>query len=295
MTNETQAHTIVIDKNLQLTGAQGRPLLVDVYWKANSKPKPVVVWMHGLKGFKDWGPWRWVGIHWAENDLVAVFMNFSHNGTTPDTYDEIADEQAFAHNKLSYQLDDLKTVLEWIRSEKFIVPSEEVNAHQRVALVGHSMGGGIAIVGAAEFSDMVKGVVAWAPVSTFFNWSKEDIERWKQEGVLWVENKRTGKNLPLSVDVLTDWLNNQERLSPIKRIAELNIPVMLIHGTNDESVPPGESQKLQQAGNNVTLHLIDNANHTFGGYHPYWEGEMPPYLQQVSTLTLQFLKQKVFT
>lgn len=295
MTHETQNHTIVIDKNLQLTGAQGRSLLVDVYWKANAQAKPVVVWMHGFKGFKDWGPWRWVGIHWAENDLIAVFMNFSHNGTTPDTYDEIADEQAFARNKLSYQLADLKAVLEWIRSERFIVPPEEVSSQRKVALVGHSMGGGLAIVGAAEFSDMVAGVVAWAPVSTFFDWRQEDIEQWKQEGVFWVENKRTGKKLPLSADVLTDWLENKERFSPIKRIGELTIPVMLIHGTADESVPVSESQKLQSAGTNVTLHLIDDANHTFGGYHPYWEGEMPPHLQQVSILTLQFLKQKVFT
>ena len=40
-------------KNHKLIVPEGNPVTLDVYWLADNKPKPIVVFAHGFKGFKD--------------------------------------------------------------------------------------------------------------------------------------------------------------------------------------------------------------------------------------------------
>ena len=71
-------------KKLQIPGSAGKPILIDVTYKANTQRKQVVVFCHGFKGFKDWGPFNKMASHFANHDIVFVKFNFSYNGTTPD-------------------------------------------------------------------------------------------------------------------------------------------------------------------------------------------------------------------
>ena len=59
-----------------------RSFLLDIAWVPDQKPKPVVVFFHGFKGLKDWGPWHLMADFFAERGYVFVKFNFSHNGTT---------------------------------------------------------------------------------------------------------------------------------------------------------------------------------------------------------------------
>ena len=42
-------------ENIIVDGKHGKPILLDVYWEATDKPKNIVLFAHGFKGFKDWG------------------------------------------------------------------------------------------------------------------------------------------------------------------------------------------------------------------------------------------------
>jgi len=64
-----------------LTGlAHGRPFAADATWQPTGQPQPVVVFVHGFKGFKDWGHFGLLARFFAERGFVFVKLNLSHNG-----------------------------------------------------------------------------------------------------------------------------------------------------------------------------------------------------------------------
>lgn len=48
-----------------LPGSAGRPMLVRAYQSDNSHgAMPVIIFVHGFKGFMDWGPSHWCAGSW---------------------------------------------------------------------------------------------------------------------------------------------------------------------------------------------------------------------------------------
>ena len=101
-------------KKIQISGSAGNPILIDVTYKGNAQPKQVVVFCHGFKGFKDWGPFNKIAAHFAKQEIIFVKFNFSHNGTTVDDPLNFGDLKAFGNNNFCKELDDLSLVLDWI-------------------------------------------------------------------------------------------------------------------------------------------------------------------------------------
>ena len=75
---------MVIEKNLVLTRENKKPIAYDVYYTPNQNPKPIVIFCHGYKGFKDWGAWHLVAETFAREGFFFLKFNFSHNGGTID-------------------------------------------------------------------------------------------------------------------------------------------------------------------------------------------------------------------
>ena len=78
--------------NIVIEGSSGKPILIDATFNANAQAKQVVVFCHGFKGFKDWGPFNKIATHFAGQDIVFVKFNFSYNGTTindPINFDDL--------------------------------------------------------------------------------------------------------------------------------------------------------------------------------------------------------------
>ena len=64
-----------------LTGTRhGRAFEADATYRATSQLKPVVVFVHGFKGFKDWGHFPLLADFFAGQGFVFVKLNLSHNG-----------------------------------------------------------------------------------------------------------------------------------------------------------------------------------------------------------------------
>ena len=135
---------ITRERNLILQSKHGRPFLVDVYYQPDGLPKPVVIFCHGFKGFKDWGAFDIVAEKFAAAGFVYVKFNFSHNGTTVDHPMDFVDLDAFGNDNLSIEMDDLGVVIDWVCSAAFPVKATDVNT-QQLYLMGHSRGGGISI------------------------------------------------------------------------------------------------------------------------------------------------------
>src|SRR6187402_558735 len=86
-----------------------RPFLLDLTFIPDGKEKPIVVFIHGFKGFKDWGTFPLMAEYFAQHGFVFLKFNLSHNGTTPEDPTNFADLEAFGNDNFSIQLDDLST------------------------------------------------------------------------------------------------------------------------------------------------------------------------------------------
>lgn len=274
-------------KNNILEGKNNKPILLDYGYKTTQQQKPVVVFTHGFKGFKDWGHFNKMMEYFMANDFVFIKFNFSHNGGTIEQPIDFPDLEAFGNNNYTKELDDLEIVIDWVERNQ-LIPKEEINGNE-IYLIGHSRGGGISIIHAVE-DKRIKKLVTWAAVSDFLARLPQDLTKWKADGVLYVENARTHQQMPMYYQFVEDNLKNKERLNICKAAEKLTTPYLIVHGTNDEAVPVSEAQDLKQWSPTSELFLVDGGNHTFGAKHPFNETDFPMDVQLVLEKTVAFLK-----
>lgn len=279
---------MIKEKNLVLNPNEKNPIVYDAYYKMTQTPKPVVIFCHGYKGFKDWGAWRQMAERFASAGFFFIKFNFSHNGGTPQQPEDFPDLEAFANNTYTQELEDLEQIIEATITTRQFIQEADVD---KIALVGHSRGGGIVLIKAEENSK-IKKVVTWAGVSDFksrFNIGTPQFEQWQQTGIRYVENSRTHQQMPHYFNFYEDFLAHEKRLT-IKRAAKsIKKPHLIIHGSNDETVPLQEAKALHQWHPMSKLVIIEGANHVFGASHPWKEEEMPLDLQKVVQTSIDFL------
>ena len=154
--------------------------MADASYIMNNQKKPVIVFNHGFKGFKDWGPFNLVAERFAQAGFVFIKMNFSHNGVTIDHPNEFADLEAFAKNNFCIELDDSGVLIDYLFSEHNVLPKEEIDL-TRLYIMGHSRGGASVILKAYE-DTRIKAVTTWAAVNNLESWhSEEEIAYWKSK------------------------------------------------------------------------------------------------------------------
>src|SRR6056297_3498830 len=95
-------------ENLIYSGADDRMSPFDVFLSGSGADKPLVVFAHGYKGFKDWGAWHLVGKAFAEAGFDFLKFNFSHNGGTVAEPIDFPDLHAFSRNTYTKELEDLE-------------------------------------------------------------------------------------------------------------------------------------------------------------------------------------------
>lgn len=262
-------------------------MLLDVFYQADQKPKAIVVFAHGFKGFKDWGHFDLVATRFAKAGFVFVKFNFSHNGTTPADPLNFVDLEAFGNNNFTKELEDLRLVIDWCLSDESL--KEEVN-QEGLYLLGHSRGGGISILKAGEDS-RVKKLATWAAVSDLINRNKlRTIETWKREGVVFAKNARTGQNMPLYYQFYEDQVLNKERLNINHAVKRLSIPFLIVHGTADKAVDFKDAQDLKRSSKQAILLSIEGADHIFGVKHPFTLEQLPEHAELVLQKTISFFK-----
>lgn len=277
-------------KNIIVEGAAGRPMALDIFFKDSAVKNPVVIYVHGFNGFKDWGNFDLIAEEFADAGFVLVKFNFSHNGTTPQQPKEFADLEAFGNNSYTKQLTDLSIVTNWICDSNN--PYNKVLDTDNIYLIGHSMGGGISVLFAAE-DCRIKKLVTWAGISEcktpWGNWPLEKMKEWLLEGVQYYSNTRTNQQLPLYYQLYLDYKDNEERLSIEKAIKKLTIPVLICHGTLDIAVPVEKAYELKEWLPAAELFTIES-NHVFDRAHPWEKKYLPEAMDTVLQKTISFLQ-----
>ena len=254
-----------------IKGSENRSMAVDLRLDNQFSNQPVVIFVQGFKGFKDWGHFPKVGEKLAKAGFAFVSFNFTHGGTTIDQPTDFADLEAFGNNNYHKELFDTEQVINGI-SDGLLFPDVEMDRTQ-IFLFGHSRGGGICIVKASE-DERVKGLVTWNSIGDMKR-TQADLEVWMREGVIYISNARTNQQMPMYYQFVEDFFAQQERYDLETACSKIQVPGLFIHGTNDKTVPFEYGQKLNEWTANSKLKLIESGNHTFGGKHPFEEEELP--------------------
>ena len=266
-----------------------RPFGVDIRYTENGRKKPVILFIHGFKGFKDAMHFNAIADAVAQAGFVYVKMNLSHNGVTLDHPLEFVDLEAFANNNFSIELDDIGVMIDQLCSEQLDIPQAELDA-TRLYLAGHSRGGAVSILKACE-DVRVKKLVTWAAVSDLEGfWSAEFLKEWKIKGVQHIKNARTGQDMPMYYQIVEDFERHSDRFRISSQLTNLDVPFLAIHGTDDETVPVEALLMLKNAYPSLQTFRIDGASHTFGGKHPWTEPELPEHTQVLVEQMIDFLK-----
>ncbi|PHS10988.1 MAG: alpha/beta hydrolase [Kordia sp.] len=266
-----------------------KPILLDVSFNNNGKQKPILIFCHGYKGFKDWGCWNVMASHIANENFFFLKFNFSHNGGTIEQPIDFPDLNAFAENNFTKELEDLGNVISWVTNPENKY-SAELNL-QDIILVGHSRGGGIVTIKASE-DDRVTKLITLAGASDYKSRfpTGDQLAYWKKEGVAYVENARTKQQMPHFIQFYDNFMENEARLTISTATKKIRIPHLILHGTTDETVKFQEAEALHNWNVKSELFAVENANHVFGASHPWENDSLPDDLEIAVNKIINFSK-----
>lgn len=209
-------------------------------------PFPVVIVNHGYlrpqeyqPGFDSWRIADWMATH-GYLALMPDYRNYGGSSLGPNPF------------RIGYAIDVMNLIAQ-VGSLPQAIP-------EQIGIIGHSMGGGVSMW-PMVLSDEVDAVVLYAALSG-------DVARnWYHIRRYWDRD---------SMDALALIYGTPEQspqgyadISPINYLDRVRMPVMIHHGTMDESVPYWWSADLYErmltAGLNVTFWPYPGGSHTLGG------------------------------
>lgn len=277
-------------KKLQNISIPNQPLniLADLYYKEQNS-RELVVFCHGFKGFKDWGAWHLVAEAFADAGFIFLKFNFSQNGIGLTDHQNFTRLELFEQNNYSKEMEDLHTLIEWTKSNSY--KEQELPTFDKIFVVGHSRGGGIALLSAFE-NEHISKVATWASIANFDRFgSLENLAKWKAEGTKNFYNSRTNQDMKIAYQFYEDFDLKRARFDLERVATNLNKPVLLIHGKEDDAVGFSHAQRLKNWHSAASLVLIEEANHVFGAKHPFLEKELPLALKETVVKTIEFFRE----
>jgi dipeptidyl aminopeptidase/acylaminoacyl peptidase len=244
-------------------------------------PFPVIITNHGFISPSVYTPGRGLKReqdYLARRGYIVVHPDYRSHGLSDKDPDELATFN------LAYEEDVISCILAVKSSDKKYFDKE------RIGMLGHSRGGGIALNLLVARPDLVRACVLFAPISMD---ARDNFERWtlgKGRRRPRVDSsghrQQAEKIMALYGSPETNpafW----EGLSARTYFNNIKAPIMLHHGTADDSVPIEWSDKLAEAlkkeKKQVSYYRYPGERHEFG---PAW----PLVMQRTAAFFDAYLK-----
>ena len=204
-------------------------------------------------------PFRDIALALAEKGVAMLRLDDRGvGGSTGDANATTGDDVA----------DDTRIAIAWLRARKDLDPA-------KVAVIGHSFGGGVAPIVAADDPRVAALILMGAPAVSFretmryqhrYDIDRDDaIPAERKTAVLEQRMAQQERNVAASVEKWRQWSEDRDPLPTARRV---RCPVLILQGLTDRAVSPDEARTLdrimREAGNSkVTLMLFENVNHHF--------------------------------
>ena len=181
---------------------------------------PAVVVLHGFTGFKEEEHISDFAVKLAAAGIAAIRFDASGFGNSEGTVE--------ADFRVSHYLDDIKLALQHLSQLDYVDA-------ERIGICGHSLGGGLAIITAAQ-EPAIKTCCAVQPSRVrMAEGSPYDLVAWEKSG--WLEMECAHPKYS-TVRIPWEFALDRNQHDSAQAAAKLNIPFMLMYGTSDSTVPP---------------------------------------------------------
>lgn len=232
---------------------------------------PLLLLLHGFKGFRNYSFIPWLAQYTANTGAIAVRMCFSLNGMKNTSW-LVQSPDDFARNTISRECDDVADLLDALTNHDDFAALRRI-WNGRVSVLGHSRGGGVAMIAASEYfhahPEQLHHVAVWNSVGTWTRWTPRQAAAWKEAGTFEMQNQRTLQTLNMHSTYLADIEEHSERLDLVAASSTLSSRLRYIHAQHDLTVPLREIEQLAQASRTeAAVTIIPNTTHTFGMEHP---------------------------
>ena len=130
---------------------------------------------------------------------------------------------------------------------------------QRMGVFGSSLGGSVAILAAAreERITALATLAAVAHPAHIASRNPQAVRSWETLGYYETDQG------PIDRAFYDDALEHDV----VSAVRVIRAPLLVIHGTQDDVVPFTDADDIAAAANNVSLHLVDGADHPFSQEH----------------------------
>lgn len=228
-------------KKLTFQNKRGEEI-VGVLYTPEEETKVCVIFCHGYRSTKESSRVKPMAESLAKNGIALFAFDFSGRGES---------QGKFESSTITKYIDDLSNAINNI-SKKY----------KSICVWGGSLGGFVALNTAIK-DKRINLLVLHAPVS-LFPWKKKgdfdpkSIAQWKKDGFIYTHSERFGE-MKIDYSFYEDGLKYGKH----KDYEKITVPVLIIHGTDDASVPLEQSEELIKHLKKNRLEVLKGADHTF--------------------------------
>lgn len=260
----------IVQDNFKLVNSNNEVISGDIRYPSQKNNIPCIILSHGFQGFKDWGFLPYVSEKLANEGSITICINFSLDGMGNRT-DIVEYPEKFATMTVSQEIEDVEFLVnKFVNGNVLRREIQNESWNGEIYLLGMSLGGGISIMTANRNKNINK-IALWASIAKFDRYTPRQKNEWKVKKFIEFNNSVTKQVMKLNYSYIEDIEKHGEEYSLTDAISELKIPVLILHGAKDVSVPLKEAEMLVESSpyGMTEFHLIEKTGHTFGITHPF--------------------------
>ncbi len=159
------------------------------------------------------------------------------------------------------------SVSQYLTDLAAVITHFQNNNYQQIVLIGHSLGGMIAMLYGTEHNQIINAVVALMPPSSQTRPDKFQpvLKKWKDKGY-----KISTRNLPGRLNqekqykVPYEYILAAKNYDVLTVISKLNAPLLLVAAQDDDGIRPAEIKEIyDQANEPKQFTILENTDHDY--------------------------------
>ncbi|MEM4244981.1 MAG: alpha/beta fold hydrolase [Candidatus Nanoarchaeia archaeon] len=217
--------------------------LVGVLHKPLKKSKSAVLFLHGFTGFKE--QFRWWAEYISLHGFITLAFDFTGNGES---------DGFFTEGTISQEVSDIDSAIKFLKENYGV---------EKICVLGHSMGGAVAILSAAKNKD-IDCLVVLAPLAVlkgkpYSEFANEMADILDSKGLCNIVNCKKMRSLDMT------FFKDVSKHDVLKAVKKVKVPILVIHGDADSIVKVKEGKMIYNAAvvKNKKIHIIKGADHDF--------------------------------
>jgi pimeloyl-ACP methyl ester carboxylesterase len=228
---------MVGEDKVSFANSRGQTLVGVLHYAEPQKASGGAILCHGMESDKESEKLVFLSRELARTGIPTLRFDFAYAGESSGSFEEIT---------YSGGVEDLKAAYCFLLGRQA----------RKIAILGSSMGGTVALLFAAQEPTVAALVTVAAPIHpkkiTEKLLTPEQMCQWREQGYTYYHGQRINVSL----------LDDLERIDILKSASRIACPVLIIHGERDETVPVEEAYELHdQLSDSKKLAILKGADH----------------------------------